>query len=193
MQYTKCKWCGGDKRPYCKNFCSIKCFGEFQKSKRPEANRVCKRCDVKFRTNPAYIKRRKNAGIFCSRDCFFKYKKDNPIHTLDSEGYIRVSKTREHRIVMENHLGRKLKSTEHVHHKNGNKADNRVENLEILTNTEHQEKHASQLPYIECCDCQIKLKQRVPNHKRCSNCKRLNKNMHERNRRKRLKTPTRNI
>lgn len=40
----------------------------------------------------------------------------------------------EHRQVMEDFWGRRLLPTELIHHKNGNKRDNRIENLEICNN-----------------------------------------------------------
>jgi hypothetical protein len=47
----------------------------------------------------------------------------------------------EHRWVMEQEIGRKLKRSEHVHHINGDQKDNRIDNLQLLSSSEHAKAH----------------------------------------------------
>ena len=65
---------------------------------------------------------------------------------IDSRGYRWVLCTdgtyeMEHRLVMSQKIGRQLEPDEHVHHKNENKLDNRVRNLEIIDPTSHAIHH----------------------------------------------------
>lgn len=90
-----------------------------------------------------------NKGIKGEDSYFWKGGK-----TISSSGYIFIYSPQhpsiknssakyvgEHRLVMEKSINRFLKPYEHVHHKNGNKQDNRIENLELLSAKDHIRKH----------------------------------------------------
>lgn len=78
---------------------------------------------------------------FCGRDCASLAGKNNPglpRHRRDRNGYIEAftggrdgKYIPEHRLVMERLMGRPLTKHETVHHRNGQRADNRPENLEL--------------------------------------------------------------
>lgn len=54
---------------------------------------------------------------------------------------INKKQVRLHRYIMECYLGRKLTKDEIVHHKDGNKLNNNISNLELLSRAEHIKKH----------------------------------------------------
>ena len=56
-----------------------------------------------------------------------------------------------HRWLVEQQVGRPLRRDEHVHHRNGNCHDNRLENLQLMTVTEHQGHHKNKHPRTKAC------------------------------------------
>lgn len=68
-----------------------------------------------------------------------------------------------HRVLMENKLGRLLEKGEIVHHKDGDKRNNIIDNLEVLSNVEHAKLHAKRVSRItiKCPICGRLFKMRL--------------------------------
>lgn len=85
---------------------------------------------------------------FCSRECRVRSMAATPVRQITSAGYVRIyvghgvpgaTKTGqilEHRKVMQDRLGRSLLPEENVHHVNGDRSDNRPENLELWSRSQ---------------------------------------------------------
>lgn len=146
-----------------------------------------------------------NAGKFCSRECFYKSPERSPNKGKFGEksngwkggimyerGYRLVMARnhphgvakgdgikyiREHRLIVEKHIGRYLKPSEVVHHINENPLDNRIENLMIMSKEEHNklhqnkywEKYFKENPKVikKCIDCKIIINKKST---RCIHC-----------------------
>ena len=153
-----CELCGNWYESWAKRFCSNSCATKWKHragkmpytkwSKLP--NKVCPTCKISFK--PVRSKDK-----YCSKTCYYKSISVNksgvnhPMYrggkTINAGGYVLLSvgngkQVYEHRYVMEQSLNRKLNKSEHIHHLNGDKTDNRLQNLIILDPKEHGRTHA---------------------------------------------------
>jgi len=79
----------------------------------------------------------------------------------------------EHRVVVEQHIGRRLDRNEHVHHRNGNTLDNRIENLVCMSHSDHSKHHHNLQRWAKkfdhCRWCGTDKKEHV-GHGLCTTC-----------------------
>lgn len=144
MDANSCPTCG---RPYGKR---RRCYYCQIGRRRSGQTMVCKTCGNDF-----YAPKWADNATYCSRACKaegqrgIKWGKREPGKRYQrGDGYISIyapnhpkasksGSVMEHRLVMEQAIGRYLEASEHVHHINGVRNDNRLENLEVISAGPH--------------------------------------------------------
>lgn len=149
---NKCVALGSSKRAREKRNCVI-CGKEFETKKYRRKRTCSKRCANKLRSithinlhltgrNSPIFK----TGIMKGKDGYVRLR----INCLKSKEDMELAKKMkptswyilEHRLVMAKHLGRPLQRYEIIHHINGDKSDNRIENLKLLSICQHLLEHS---------------------------------------------------
>lgn len=145
-------------RKYSSKFCSRECY---HKSTITDKSHVCKNCGSVF-TNKDKNKK------FCSVECACEFRRNKQKNAkLSKDGYKRIwlsdgSCIKEHIYIMEQHIGRKLNKNECVHHIDGNRSNNDISNLQLMTIGEHSRLHRNQeikdgkelFGRGKCCGCE---------------------------------------
>lgn len=121
-------------------------------------HKTCEQCQNEFPRNPKESWKQYEGRKFCSYECAAASRRGvtkpaseikSKYRTVHRDGIVHL----EHRWLMEQHLGRKLENWEQVHHINHNRFDNRIENLQVVTQEEHALIH-SEIPREKpCTEC----------------------------------------
>lgn len=125
-------------------YCSYECYHNAIRTGKKTYPRICQHCGKPYQG-------RTETSKYCSAKCqnLARMGKNHPLYkrgySID-DGYRKVLSgkggyVKEHRKVVEDVLGRPLRTDEIIHHINVNRSDNRIENLTILSKSEHSKVH----------------------------------------------------
>jgi hypothetical protein len=118
-------------RRYCSHVCSSRAFMD---------------------KNPTFFKRENSGhwkgGKTKRRGYVFIHNPEHPVCQGNKRKYVP-----EHRLVIEKHLGRFLQPFESVHHRNGRRDDNRLENLELWIKAHPYGTRVEDMPHCPTCTC----------------------------------------
>jgi endogenous inhibitor of DNA gyrase (YacG/DUF329 family) len=163
---TKCRRCGkvisrkpSEAKKRNNLFCSKECHGLFMQNGRETACDWCGKAVYKPQSKI-------NAHNFCSAACRNQWLGKYNAEVINVAGHSKGHKARHltelntrrnplcriaenpkavkssaYRSIIEKHIGRRLNGNEIVHHINGNRLDNRIENLKIMSHSEHTRLH----------------------------------------------------
>ena len=135
-------------------YCSLDCRNIPGRPARGKAIYICRHCGEDFADRRHG---QRQGRIFCSRRCANLARPGDRRFVVARGGYVRYARDGvnqfEHRLVMEQMLGRKLKRHESVHHKNGIRTDNRPENLELWSSNHGSGQRVVDLPPFPIATC----------------------------------------
>lgn len=151
FRLTKCKQCGDELllrkgQVFCCKDCEFSWKKENVKIKGQRRN--CPVCGREIYVKPSEFKHTKTCSMSCRKE-YLKSSHGNRWKGghVSALGYVRVWDNQKnglvfaHRKEMEKHLGRKLRKNEVVHHKDGDKLNNKIENLELMDRSIHCSMH----------------------------------------------------
>lgn len=111
-------------------YCSRACWNNRGPELTGRNRTTCEHCGRSFFSKPS--RKDSGRGKFCSRKCMHAAR---PKRHVNKQGYVLIlidgHWRQEHRVVMEIHLGRPLTKRETVHHIDGDRAHNAIENLQL--------------------------------------------------------------